>query len=214
MRRNVAQAVVLAGMFSLGLAGVTHAGGDATVGQAKAAACTACHGADGNSFTPMFPKLAGQGEKYIAKQLKDFQSGARNNAMMAPMVIGKSEQDLADLGAFYASQKSTLVPAKTDLLDLGEKLYRGGNLDNGISACTACHGPNGEGIAAAGFPSLAGQWPEYISAQLKAFRAAGRNDQTGARRDNDGEARIMRDIAAKMSDQDIDAVTNFVSTLK
>ena len=214
MKRNVVVKTLLAGLLGLGLAGVSQAGGDATAGQAKAAACIACHGADGNSFTPMFPKLAGQGEKYITKQLKDFQSGARNNAVMAPMVIGKSEQDMADLGAYYASQTVTPVPAKTELTALGEKLYRGGSLEKGIAACTACHGPKAEGVAAAGFPSLQGQWPDYVSTQLKAFRAAGRDDKDGARRDNDGEARIMRDIAAKMSDQDIEAVSNFISGLK
>ena len=214
MKYKVVQKTLLAGLLGLGLVGVSHAAGDATAGQAKAAACTACHGADGNSFTPMFPKLAGQGEKYIAKQLKDFQSGARSNAIMSPMALGKSDQDMADLGAYYASQIATAVPAKTELLDLGEKIYRGGNLEKGIAACTACHGVKGKGLEAAGFPSLEGQWPAYIASQLKAFRAAGRDDEEGVRRDNDGDARMMRDIAAKMSDQDIKAVSNFISGLK
>lgn len=213
MKGNVVQKALLAGLLSLGLVGASHAGGDATAGQAKAAACAACHGADGNSFTPMFPKLAGQGEKYIAKQLKDFQSGARSNAMMAPMVLGKSEQDMADLGAYYASQSVSVSPANAELAAKGEKLYRGGDLEKGIAACAACHGASGKGVAAAGFPSLEGQWPGYISAQLKAFRAAGRDDSTGIRRDNDGDVRMMRDIASKMSDKDIEAVSNFVSGL-
>ncbi|MBL4607543.1 MAG: cytochrome c4 [Pseudomonadales bacterium] len=208
------QKTLLAGLLGLGIASVSQAGGDATAGQAKAASCAACHGADGNSFTPMFPKLAGQGEGYIAKQLTDFQTGARSNAMMTPMVIGKTEQDIADIAAYYASQTVTPAVANAKLTTLGEKLYRGGHLEKGIAACTACHGPKAEGLAAAGFPSLQGQWPAYVVAQLTAFRAAGRDDKIGIHRNNDGEARMMRDIAAKMSDQDIEAVSNFISGLK
>ena len=208
------RSAILVSTLSIGLTSLGFAAGDASVGQAKAAACGACHGVDGNSFSPMFPKIAGQGESYLLKQLKDFQSGARSNAMMAPMVMGKSEQDLADISAYFASKTVSAGQSKADLVELGEKVYRGGNLETSVAACTACHGPKGKGVAAAGFPALQGQWSDYIATQLKAFRAAGRDDSTGVRRDNDGEARMMRDIAGKLSDKEIDAVSSFISGLK
>ncbi|MBV1873213.1 MAG: cytochrome c4 [Gammaproteobacteria bacterium] len=208
------RSAILVSTLSIGLTSLGFAAGDASVGQAKAAACGACHGADGNSFSPMFPKIAGQGESYLLKQLKDFQSGARSNAMMAPMVMGKSEQDLADISAYFASKTASAGQSKADLAELGEKIYRGGNLETGVAACTACHGPKGKGVTAAGFPALQGQWSDYIAAQLKAFRAAGRDDNAGVRRDNDGEARMMRDVAGKLSDKEIDAVSSFISGLK
>lgn len=212
--KKAIQSILLMGLLGAG-SSVALAGGDAVAGQAKAAACAACHGADGNSFVPMFPKLAGQSERYLVKQLTDFQSGARKNDMMSPMVIGKTEQDIADLAAFYAIQKaSDAQSANPELAAAGEKLYRGGNLEKGIPACSACHGAKGLGVAAAGFPSLKGQWPDYVTAQLKAFRAAGRDDKEGLRRENDGEARMMRDTAAKLTDADIEALAHFVTGLK
>lgn len=206
--------ILLVGLLGAG-SSVVLAGGDATAGQAKAAACAACHGADGNSFAPMFPKLAGQGERYLIKQMTDFQSGARKNDMMSPMVIGKTEQDIADLAAFFAAQKASDAQSPNpELAAVGEKLYRGGDIEKGIPACSACHGAQGLGVAAAGFPSLKGQWPDYTAAQLKAFRAAGRDDKDGVRRENDGETRMMRDIASKLTDADIDALSHFVTGLK
>lgn len=212
--KKAIQSILLMGLLGAE-SSVALAGGDAVAGQAKAAACAACHGADGNSFVPMFPKLAGQSERYLVKQLTDFQSGARKNDMMSPMVIGKTEQDIADLAAFYAIQKaSDAQSANPELAAAGEKLYRGGNLEKGIPACSACHGAKGFGVAAAGFPSLKGQWPDYVTAQLKAFRAAGRDDKEGVRRENDGEARMMRDTASKLTDTDIEALSHFVTGLK
>lgn len=206
--------ILLVGLLGAG-SSVVLAGGDATAGQAKAAACAACHGADGNSFAPMFPKLAGQGERYLIKQMTDFQSGARKNDMMSPMVIGKTEQDIADLAAFFAAQKASDAQSPNpELAAVGEKLYRGGDIEKGIPACSACHGAQGLGVAAAGFPSLKGQWPDYTAAQLKAFRAAGRDDKDGVRRENDGETRMMRDIASKLTDADIEALSHFVTGLK
>ncbi|HEX4974355.1 MAG TPA: c-type cytochrome [Pseudomonadales bacterium] len=209
------RSILMLGLLSAG-ASVVHAAGDAAAGQVKAAACVACHGADGNSMVPMFPKLAGQSERYLIKQLTDFQSGARKNDMMSAMVIGKTEQDIADLAAYFSSQKVSagLPAADATLATAGEKLYRGGNLENSTPACSACHGASGMGVPAAGFPSLKGQWPDYVTAQLKAFRAAGRNDAEGIKRDNDGELRMMRDIAAKLSDQDIQGLSQFVNGLK
>lgn len=208
------QSILLLGVLGAGSSAV-YAAGDAAAGQVKAAACVACHGADGNSMVPMFPKLAGQSASYLVKQMSDFQTGVRKNDMMSPMVLGKTEQDLADIAAYFASQKvSAGLPADPALAAAGEKLYRGGNLENAVPACAACHGGNGMGVTAAAFPALKGQWPDYVAAQLKAFRAAGRNDAEGIKRENDGELRMMRDIAAKLSDEDIQALSHFVSGLK
>lgn len=189
------------------------AGGDADAGKTKSAACAGCHGADGNSAAPSFPKIAGQNAKYLLKQLKDYQSGERQNGMMSGMVAGKSDQDLEDLAAYFASQTPSLGTAKKELVELGEKIYRGGNPETGVAACTACHGPKGEGVALAGFPSLSGQHADYIASQLKAFRAAGRGDYEGAKRTNDGETKMMREIAARLTDAEIEAVSSYASGL-
>ena len=202
-------------VLALGLSAgnIAIAAGDASAGKDKAAACAACHGADGNSVAPTFPKIAGQNERYLVKQLKDYQGGARQNGMMSGMVAGKSEQDLEDLAAYFSSQTVTPGSAKKELLSLGEKIYRGGNPDSGVAACTACHGPKGEGVVLAGFPALGGQHADYISSQLKAFRAAGRGDFEGDKRINDGESKMMREIASRMTDAEIEAVSSYVSGL-
>lgn len=200
-------------IFALGVGSQVLAAGDAEAGKSKAAACAACHGADGNSAAPSFPKIAGQNERYLVKQLKDYQSGARQNAMMSGMVAGKSDQDIEDLAAYFASQTTSLGTTKKELLSLGEKIYRGGNPETGVAACTACHGPKGEGVALAGFPSLSGQHTSYVVDQLKAFRAAGRGDFEGAKRTNDGESKMMREVARRLTDAEIEAVSSYVSGL-
>ena len=179
------------------------AAGDSSAGKDKSAACASCHGVDGNSSAPTFPKIAGQNERYLLKQLKDYQDGVRQNGIMSGMVAGKSEQDLEDLAAYFSSQTITLGTTKKHLLSLGEKIYRGGNPDSGVAACSACHGPKGEGVVLAGFPALGGQHSGYISDQLKAFRSAGRGDFSGDKRTNDGESKIMREIAARLTDAEI-----------
>lgn len=184
--------------------------GNASAGKSKSAACAACHGADGNSPAPSFPKLAGQGERYLIKQIKDIQSGARPVPMMAGQTDNLSDQDIADISAYYASKTSTVGQADPALLKKGEAIYRGGIAERGVPACSACHSPTGAGMAAAGFPKLGGQYAEYTSAQLKAFRAA-MDGREG--RDNDGEAKVMRMIAFKMSDAEIEAVSNFIQGL-
>lgn len=204
----------MAAVAVLGLVAVSaaHAAGDAKAGESKVAVCAGCHGAQGNSAVPNFPKLAGQGEKYLVKQMKDIKSGARSVPQMTGMLNALSEQDMQDVAAFFASQTSTLGGTKPELLEAGKALYRGGNLETGVTACTACHGNAGQGMDEAGFPALSGQHAGYIAAQLKAFRAAGRNDETGLKRDNDGAA-MMRGIAAKMSDSEIQAVSSYITGL-
>ncbi|MCC6374798.1 MAG: cytochrome c4 [Moraxellaceae bacterium] len=191
--------------------------GDAAAGQAMSAQCAACHGADGNSAAPTFPRLAGQNAKYIYKQLNDFKSGLRNNALMMPMVADKTDQQMADLAVYFSQQKSAVNLADPALLDKGERLYRGGNPATGVAPCAGCHGPSGKGNSYAVFPKLGGQHADYIKAQLIAFRAAGRDDNTDQKRVNDaakaGEQGIMQMVASKLSDKEIDALANYVSGL-
>ncbi|MCC2638530.1 MAG: cc4 [Moraxellaceae bacterium] len=214
----------VAAALSLGLVSLVQASpmpkGDAAAGQAKAATCGACHGADGNSMAPTFPRLAGQGARYTYKQLQDFKSGRRLNPTMQGMAMPLSDQDMADLAAHYAGQKGGTGMAKADLVKKGEKVYRGGTPAKGLAACAGCHNPAGKGNALAGFPALGGQHADYIKAQLQAFRAAGRNDTVAdpaQKRANDaakaGELGPMQMVAAKLSDEEIEAVSSFISGL-
>lgn len=203
---------LLAGALGLG-ASLAHAGGDAAAGKGKAAVCGACHGADGNSMVPMFPKLAGQGERYLVKQINDIKSGARAVPQMVGMTDSLTEQDIADLAAYFSSQKVQVGVAKKDLVELGQALYRAGKSEAGIPACSSCHGANGLGMPEAGFPALSGQHADYVDAQLKAFRAAGRADETGTKRTNDGETMMMRTTAARLSDGDIKALSSYINGL-
>jgi len=184
--------------------GSAMAAGDVAAGKDKAVSCAACHGSDGNSPSDMFPKIAGQHEAYIVKQLADFKSEARKNAIMAPMVATLSEQDMADLGAFFASKKTTPGAVSEELLAAGQQVYRAGNKESGLPACMACHGPTGAGVPAAKWPALSGQYSKYIEAQLNAF--------ADGSRDNDPNS-MMRDIARKMTKDEIKAVSAYVSGL-
>ena len=199
-------------LLTLGITGAAVAAegpikGDATAGQAKAAVCGACHGPDGNSPAPNFPKLAGQGERYLTKQMHDIKDGKRTVLEMTGLLTNLSDQDLADLAAYFASQKGSVGAADPKLVARGEKLFRGGDLEKGLPACTGCHSPNGAGIAAAGFPHLSGQHATYIAKQLTDFR----KEEAG--RANDGDAAIMRTIARKLSDEDIAAVSSYIQGL-
>lgn len=204
--------VVMALACALFMAPALALEGDVEAGKAKAAVCGACHGADGNSAAPSNPKLAGQGEVYLIKQLQNFKSGERDNAIMMGQAQGLSEQDMADLAAYYASQSIEVGQADPELVEAGERLYRGGNMASGVSACSGCHGPAGTGIDAAGFPALGGQWAAYTESQLRAFRAAGRNDDVTNKRANDPNA-MMRNIAARMTDDEIKAVSSYIAGL-
>lgn len=190
------------------------AGGDAAAGQAKTAVCAACHGADGNSGVASFPKLAGQGEKYLAKQLADIKSGERTVVEMTGILNASSEQDMADMAAYYVSKSIQLSGAKEKNLDKGEALYRGGNPATGVPACTGCHSPSGLGNAPAGYPALGGQFAEYTAKQLRAFRTGADDPKNTNARTNDGDSSVMRGVAAHMSDLEIEAVANYIAGLK
>ena len=189
----------------LSLSGVTaHATGDPVSGKTKAEPCAACHAADGNSVMPDWPKLAGQSAKYLEQQLVAFKSGVRKNALMSPMAANLSEQDISDLAVYYSSQKVTIGKADPALVETGESLYRGGNADREIPACMACHSPTGTGNPAAGYPSVQGQHAAYTVTQLKAFRSGERRTDAKS---------VMRDIAEKMKDSQIEAVASYISGL-
>jgi len=179
--------------------------GNAEAGKAKTAVCAGCHGMDGNSAAPSFPKLAGQGSGYLVKQLQDIKGGARTVVEMTGLLDALTDQDLKDIAVFYASQKTTLGQANEELAKAGAPLYRAGNMANKVAACAACHGPTGAGIALAKYPALGGQHADYIAAQLHKFRKGERT--------NDGDTRIMRAIAAKLSDDEIKAVASYISGL-
>lgn len=194
-------------VLSLGVAGSAHAlEGDAEAGQGKVAVCGACHGPDGNSLVPNFPKIAGQGERYLFKQLVDIKEGARVVPEMTGMLDPLSEQDLADIAAYYSGNEASMGVADPALVERGEELYRGGNLELGLPACSGCHSPTGKGIDTAGYPQLAGQHAQYTAKQLMDFRE---NNRT-----NDGDARIMQTIASRLSNRDIEAVSDYIQGLR
>ncbi|MCU1724723.1 c-type cytochrome [Pseudomonas sp. 5P_5.1_Bac1] len=196
-------------LLTLGVTGGANAAGtivgDAAAGQSKTAVCGACHNPDGNSLAPNFPKLAGQGDKYLLKQLNDIKAGKRTVLEMTGMLTAFSDQDLADIAAYFSSQKGSVGAADPKLVKRGEELFRGGDLSKGLPACTGCHSPNGSGIAAAGFPHLGGQHASYVAKQLTAFREGERT--------NDGDAMAMRSIAAKLSNKDIEALSSYIQGL-
>ncbi|MCW8806918.1 MAG: cytochrome c4 [Rhodanobacter sp.] len=180
--------------------------GDATAGQAKAAVCGACHGMDGNSTNPQFPKLAGQSAQYIVRQLNDFKSGKRANPIMSGMAASLSEQDMHNVGAYFASKTSVPGVADQALVEHGEKLFRQGDLKRGIPACMACHSINGRGNPGAIYPQLAGQHAGYVQATLKAWH-------DGTKWGDDGRAQIMPSIASKLTGDDIAALASYVEGL-
>lgn len=204
------QVVALAILLSAGLASAQPQEsailGDAAAGEGKSAVCGACHGADGNSALAMYPKLAGQNESYIARQLTQFKSGKRENAIMMPFASMLSEQDMHDVGAYFATKQATPGEADEAYVKRGQQLYRAGDSKLGVPACMACHGPAGRGMAGSAYPQLAGQWTEYVSAKLTEWRG-------GTLWGDDEHARIMPDIANRLSDADIAALASYMQGL-
>lgn len=196
--------LLIAILASVSIISVAHAAGDAAAGQGKTAICAACHGVDGNSAIGNFPKLAGQNERYLLKQLQDIKAGTRQVVEMTGLLTNLSDQDLADISAYFSSKGIQIGAAKADLVEAGEKIYRAGVESKGVAACTACHGAQGKGIATAGYPQLGGQHAQYVETQLKNFRVGNR--------DNDPQA-MMSTIAAKLSDKEIQAVASYIQGL-
>lgn len=180
--------------------------GDAAAGATKAAVCGACHGPTGNSANPEWPSLAGQSPAYILAQLKAFKSGARKNPVMSAQAATLAEQDMRDLAAHYGSLKMNPGVTGKDAVAIAEKLYRAGDAARGLPACAGCHGPKGAGNAAAGYPRLGGQHGKYDAAQLRAFRAGERSATPNGQ--------MMAAVAAKLTDQEIDALASYLNGLQ
>jgi cytochrome c553 len=180
--------------------------GSVEAGQMKSATCAACHGADGNSVTPDWPSLAGQHARYIVRQLKAFKSGDRVNVTMKPFADMLSDQDMADLAAYFAAQKPLPKGADPALVNLGQQIYRGGVPDRGIAACIACHGPSGDGNPLAAYPRLSGQHSTYVARTLGEYAA-------GSRRSDVDLNQMMRNEASLLRDDEIRALASYVQGL-
>ena len=221
----------------LNMSGIAQAAGDIDAGQAKSGSCISCHGENGNSMTPLFPKLAAQNEGYLVKQMQAFKDGSRSDATMGAMVAGLTDQDMLDIAVYYAAQtvtenpvpqvnpddlddiddndeltadeksaaKQALQDHQTILMAQGYDVYRNGDLENEISACIACHGPYGEGNEPASFPALKGQHADYLIKTLTDFKA-------GARSNNPDN--MMHMIAKKMTEEEIKAISYYISVMK
>lgn len=195
---SVSVAAALAG-------GLAQAAGDPKAGEAKAGTvCVACHGPMGNSIVPNWPKLAGQHPEYIYKQLVDFKAGNRANDQMTPMAAPLTEEEMRNLAAYYAAQTQTAGAADPAVAALGEKLFRAGNPETGVPACSGCHGPAGMGVGAAKFPRISGQHADYTKLTLTGFRDGARANDPNS---------MMRGVAARMSDKEIAAVAQYLQGL-
>lgn len=209
MKLKIAMLIPVASLILAGTPTLAESLVDGSVedGKARAATCSACHGTEGNSQNPMWPNIAGQSASYIQAQLIAFRDGKRKDPLMAPQSIGLSDEDIANLAVYFESLPTAAQAiADEDLLDRGESLYRGGNVEDKTAACLACHGPSGNGNPAAKYPALRGQHAVYTAKQL--------NDYKSGARDTDGTTRIMRDIAARLDSEDIAALSSYVQGLK
>jgi cytochrome c553 len=190
---------------ALGWTSSAVAAGSKEAGQAKAATCSACHGMDGNSLSPEWPNLAGQHPSYIVKQLGNFKGGQRQNVLMSPMAMILSEQDMADLAAYFSAQTLRGGEADASKVKLGQRVYRSGNVNGHVMACAGCHGPAGRGNAPAAYPAIQGQHATYVAAQLRAYKAGTRTTDPN---------QMMRNITAQLSEEEIDAVASYVQGLR
>jgi cytochrome c553 len=200
-RKLVLAAVLFGSIFSA----AAWSAGDAEKGAAKAAVCSACHGANGNSVNPEWPTLAGLGGDYIAAQLANFKEGKRANPVMMPNAMALSPEDMADLGAYFSSLKNTGLEADPTYWEAGQKLFRAGDAARGIPACMACHGPAGRGNEAAKFPALRGQHSVYTIKQLQDYASGARTT---------GPNNIMQSIAKKLSTDDMRNVASYLQGIR
>jgi cytochrome c553 len=187
------------------LYGTSQATGDPAAGKEKSASCAACHGADGNSVNPEWPKLAGQHEGYLVKQLTYFKDGERVNETMKGMASNLTEQDREDLASYFSSQKVKIGAAEPSLVEFGQKIYRSGNASSGVAPCMGCHGPNGAGNPASNYPALRGQNAQYIENQLRGFASGQRH--------NENAKKMMQILASRMTDREIRAVASYIQGL-
>jgi cytochrome c553 len=187
--------------------------GKAASGEAKAALCTACHGPQGNSVNPEWPRLAGQSAIYIAGQLKLFRSGVRDNPIMKPLAASLSDQDINDLAVYYEAQTPTGLEADPSYWKPGEAVYLSGDTARGVPACVACHGPVGRGNLAAGYPALRAQQSVYVVKQLKDY-ASGARYTGAAPPQTDPNAVMMLTLAKRMTPEEIRDVASYVQGMR
>ena len=181
--------------------------GSAEAGKAKSLTCTACHGPQGNSVSPMWPNIAGQSATYTVNQLKAFKDGLRSDPLMTTQATLLSDEDMRDIAVYFESlPKAAMAVTDASMVAKGQALYRGGDSDAGVAACMACHGPTGRGNPAAGYPAISGQHATYAAKQLRDFAAGTRQ--------SDGKTRVMRDIAARLDSDDIDAISSYMQGLQ
>lgn len=210
--------VALAGLVSFtALAADAPLVGDPQAGAGKAAVCAACHGLDGNSTTPQWPKLAGQHSDYVLRHTRLVRDGGREILEMMPFVQDLGDQDIADIAAYFATQTAragvaddSAIPGREDgatYAGLGEKLYRAGKTDAGVPACIACHGAAGRGVPGAGYPSLAGQHATYTAARLRFFQAGSHYG------DANDPSTVMTTIAQRLDSTEIDALATYIEGL-
>lgn len=180
--------------------------GDPEAGRAKAVVCGACHGVDGNSVNPQWPNLAGQHARYAYEQLQAFKDGKRADPLMTAQAVALSDEDMRNLSVYYEAQApAARAVANASLVDKGESIYRGGISEKGVAACIACHGPTGQGNPASSYPDISGQYAVYAAKQLR--------DYASGARTSDGPTRVMRDIASRLSEDEIVAVSSYVQGL-
>ena len=181
--------------------------GSLEAGKARSISCTACHGAEGNSVNPLWPHISKQSASYVVKQLEAFQKGTRSNPLMTPQAMSLSDEDIRNVAVYFESLPApAMAIADPSKLVRGEALYRGGSGERNVAACLACHGPTGRGNPAARFPALQGQHAAYTAKQLRDYAAGNRT--------SDGKTRIMRDIAARLSEEDIVALASYIQGLR
>ncbi len=203
MKNRHIKAVLLAltGLLSVSAAQAA----DIEAGKAKTAVCMACHGADGNSVNVIWPRLAGQHASYLLKQLRDFKSGKRYDPTMVGMVALLTDEDMVNIAAYFETQQPKEAKFDEALLARGQDIYRGGITETSVAACMGCHSPSGSGNGPAAYPGLKAQHPEYIVAQLKNFKEGKRANDAG---------KMMRNVANRMSDAEMQAVAAYVAGMK
>jgi cytochrome c553 len=207
-RRNSSYLLILlaAAVAALAVSETRAQEGSAEAGQAKSVTCAACHGADGNSITPIWPSLAGQHASYIARQLQAYKDRERADAGMQGFAATLSEQDMQDLGAYFASQTIAPKGADPEQVEVGERIYRGGIPEREIAACIACHGPRGKGNPLAGYPRISHQHADYLATTLRDY-------QSGARQSDTGLNQMMRNVAELLLDEEIEALASYMQGL-
>lgn len=213
MKKSFVRLFVLTALVSWQANAASLIDGDAAAGKAKATTCSACHGTEGNSVNPLWPNIAGQNANYIVAQLKAFQPGAdgqnalRSDPLMTSMALPLSDEDIRDLAVYFEGLPAAVNSvADASSIDKAEALYRGGNEAEKAAACLACHGPSGRGNPAATYPALNGQHAAYTAKQLR--------DYANETRKTDGKTRIMRDIAARLDKDEIEAIASYIQGLK